>query len=103
MLALVLLIWTAVDLCIPMVCPSEGPSTVMDGKAVMQDQSARYEQTNLPLSSGLDDDCFCCCSHIVPATQFALSITESSVPAETLVAIADPATAPQSLFHPPKS
>jgi hypothetical protein len=63
-MALVLLLWTAVDLCVPMVCPSEDQSVEFASTAGMQDQASRAIHAKSPISGDIDDDCFCCCSHI---------------------------------------
>lgn len=99
--ALVLLLWTAVDLSIPSICRAEDPASNMgQGVSFMQRHDPQLSQT-----PGFqdDDDCFCCCSHIVPSSHFTANAETHAVSSTTVLRESQIDQYPLSLFHPPRS
>ena len=79
-----LLTWAAADLLVPQLC------------------SAEQAQTESPSGTQDDDDCFCCCSHIVRARPIEVTsadlipvVRETFVPPDLAPGV------PRSLYHPP--
>ena len=101
-IAIVLLLWTVADITVPGLCASERV-LIPDDPLVLT--SARpFASHDAPGPCFIsDDDCFCCCSHIVPSPHFVLAIAPQVVPAEVRVACARPDGLPTSLYHPPRS
>ncbi len=98
-LAVLLLLWTAVDLSIPAVCRAEGTAQSTEIRMVVQ---AQTNDMSNPAGYQADDDCFCCCSHIMPAAHFHLASAELSVPAVPIPTRFEPFSLAQSQFHPPR-
>lgn len=99
--AIVLLLWTVTDIAAPGLCASE---TVLIPDAQLVLTSARHSASHR--STGTlyvsDDDCFCCCSHIVPSPHFVMALTPQVAPAEVTVAWVRLDRPPTSLYHPPR-
>ena len=99
--ALVLLLWTAVDLSIPSICRAEDPaSNLGQGTSFVQRHDTQFSQTP---SFQDDDDCFCCCSHIVPSSHFTADAEAHAVSSTAGVRESQIDQSPRSLFHPPRS
>lgn len=106
MLACLLLLWTAVDIALPMVvCNSEAMLSLDGGQALVLSSSSQQEsrQDSQESKYGYEDDCFCCCSHIVPTAHVNLVAMLRSAPAEIRISTSDPQATPRTLFHPPRS
>jgi hypothetical protein len=99
--ALLLLLWTAVDLSIPSICRGEDPGSNMgQGASVVQRQDTDLSQ---PPGFQDDDDCFCCCSHIVPSSHFMADAEAHAVSSTAVLCESQIDQYPRSLFHPPRS
>lgn len=100
-IALALLLWTAVDLSIPSICRAEDSSwNLGQNTGIAQRHEGQVSQA--PGFQG-DDDCFCCCSHIVPSSHFAVNAEARVVSSTTVPRSHQIDQDPRSLFHPPKS
>lgn len=108
MLACLLLLWTAADMALPIVvCNSEamlsldgGPSLGLSSSSSSRQESRQDSQES---KYRYEDDCFCCCSHIVPTPHVNLVAVLRSAPAEIRLSASDPQVAPRTLFHPPRN
>ena len=96
-----LLLWAVIDLSIPVLCQSENWARP-DIQAIYTTTSQGNEGTSQSRFD-YEDDCFCCCSHIVPRPHFELS-------AGLLWSLADPALlegqpdgSVPTLYHPPRN
>ncbi|MBI4469600.1 MAG: hypothetical protein HY650_09805 [Acidobacteria bacterium] len=112
MITMILLSIPVTDLLTPGVCPEElqgWPPFVTEIDHAQPDQGVvppprdgEDEHSKLPCSP-LDDECFCCCRHLVPQLAFlipacALSVTAPSAPITSLAA--SPEDPP---YHPPRN
>lgn len=109
-LAAFLLLWALADLGVPGLCKSDNDrSPEVQPVAALVNASQTGPQDVMQKagkgsgqhdSSTLDEDCFCCCSHIVPSAHFQLPAIAASVPAlsiyhfEQVTASAPPLTNP---------
>ncbi len=107
LLAFVLLVWTAVDISLPMVvCNSEGQLLLNRGAGLVLSSSA----PSTPRQGGsqqsryaYEDDCFCCCSHIVPTQHFELLAMLRAVPTNFIPTNGEARGIAESVYHPPRS
>ena len=53
-------------------------------------------------SSDIEEDCFCCCSHILPSVHFDVAVLEIKPPASLPANATLPTAPPQKPFHPPR-
>jgi hypothetical protein len=99
--ALFVLVWALGDLSVPGLCRTDLPDFgTAQPVSVSAPASASHQQQ---YQSSLEDDCFCCCSHVAPTSPAALS--------EVAIAVADwpayvtemPREFSSSLYHPPRS
>jgi hypothetical protein len=119
-IALLFLIYTAIDIASPELCRGETlgdcgqESIVVDGPRLIDELSSTVslieagdnQPTNEPPQqpSGDDDCCFCCCAHVLPGTVIAnLGVTDvrSSVTSTQSLSVPSPPLTPE--FHPPRS
>lgn len=103
-----LLLWTAVDISLPiLVCNSEAMLSldVGPGLTLPSSSSSRQEsrQDSGESKYRYEDDCFCCCSHIVPTAHVNLVAVLRSAPAQIRLTSSAPEARPRTLFHPPRS
>ena len=64
------------------------------------DAGPQHEQSPEPTSE--KEDCFCCCSHIVPGIHFSVDQTYFESPATASVNMSIPTPLLQGPFHPPR-
>ena len=71
-IALLLLLWTVLDLTVPGMCGSDGVTlpACADGSTLLQANHSKSAHTQVP-----EDDCFCCCSHVAPQRNFILFVS----------------------------
>ena len=113
-IALFFLVFTFADLVNPHFCSEEmGGLPLPTGKAVGY-QTATAEnaiptiavgearQEPSPEPEPIHEDCFCCCSHILPGLRFNLSGLDLGAPASEPANSLLPMSPPQTLFHPPR-
>jgi hypothetical protein len=110
--ALLFLAYTAIDIACPELCRGEGTAAEEIGVA---NTPTAANQARIFISSATqpggesstepccDEDCFCCCAHIVPApitVSIGSSESASLASAEQYLTILTPAL--PSEFHPPR-
>lgn len=110
--AVLLLVWAFCDLTIPGLCQSDNPTT--SSAAILQSSPNRAAHVSIsehrddksPLtapSSGDSDDCWCCCSHIVPSVLIVSLGPIFQVPNDLdSYSPDDPRWLASKLFQPPK-
>ncbi len=72
-IAIFLLLWAAADLTVPGVCQTDYkfPS---DLQATTPGSAGRIDQSSQGQANQDDDDCFCCCSHVIPGVSAILTV-----------------------------
>ena len=102
-IVILFLAYAAVDIANPQLCNDEfAPSSVL--LASQTDNSQENEQPEHPPAPHSEDDCFCCCTHVLPgltthpngasdAVSQGLTLTPQSVTSAHLMA----------LYHPPRT
>jgi hypothetical protein len=118
-IALLFLIYTAIDIASPDLCREEAlgdgrlglrvvtsPPVTADANASAARIAAAVKQrTNEPSEwFSDDDDCFCCCSHVLPGTVTAtVAVTDIRSPISSLQYLSIPSPLMAPAFHPPRS
>lgn len=109
------LLWTLADLSVPGLCRTDNdrsqdlqvPSYAADNASGPRQPSAsvtaRIPSPRPQGSPSLDEDCFCCCSHIVPALHFQVPAISESAPVLTVYHFNCVTTSALPLYHPPRS
>lgn len=99
-LAILLLLWAVVDLSVPEMCQAEDltfssptHSTLIRGAGGNGDQN--------PVSP--DDDCFCCCTHIIPTAHIGLAAFVVSTPEFRIFDLNHPQGFTPAIYLPPRS
>lgn len=115
--AILFLLYTAVDLAYPQICSEEnfgeiaaseisvfGASQSDVAASILSVSAGKGSQRNLPQErESRDEDCFCCCAHIVPGIVFVSPIIlepKSVFPAQEQTSITQDKFEPP--FHPPR-
>ena len=116
-IALFFLIFTVADILLPQFCNHEddliAPITSPNKNLVRNDSQLtpveiafRADDSGsqqAPEQTSDTEDCFCCCSHLLPARSFSPGI-ESIKPSPNRIKIPFlPAAPPRGQFHPPRS
>ena len=104
---LVILTWALLDLSVPGLCPGEQelPLASTGVQAMPPAVSAVHVQAGGPGSDQtlLDDDCWCCSSHVVPAPHFEVTVL-AQVDREEIIPLESSSQGwPLTLYHPPRS
>ncbi len=112
-MAALFLVWTLADLTVPGLCKTDNDRSqdfqastqVSLGSQVSQ---ARVSEAQPVPTSGrnapnVDEDCFCCCGHIVPAPLFLLPAILDSAPNLTVYHFNQVTASALPLYHPPRS
>jgi hypothetical protein len=76
-LALLLLIYAAFDLCVPGFCQSEG--VILPQAPTAATLSWHAAKGGTPSQTALDEDCFCCCIHLLHQSHSVLETPLSTV------------------------
>jgi hypothetical protein len=71
-----------------------------DESALVAAEDFGHEQSESP--SNIDEDCFCCCSHILPGIHFDVSVLDIKPPSSLLINTFLPTPPPQKTFRPPR-
>lgn len=113
-IAIFFLLFTAVDLATPHLCAEEmglllasvetslSPPVEPDTTTALSIGVASYPQEESPTPREVNEDCFCCCSHIIPSLHFAVaSLVIKPVISEPIISSL-PTPPPHKLFHPPR-
>jgi hypothetical protein len=117
--AMLFLIYTALDITAPEFCKGEvlgdggGRAAVLTSLQTASEALAtaftvgpagKQPQNRLPEESSNDEDCFCCCTHILPGTiTVSLETSDASFPGSTLEHLSTASPTLPSQFHPPRS
>jgi hypothetical protein len=99
-LALLLLLWMVVDLCVPGMCQAEDLTFSSPSRSTLI-RSAGGGGAQNPDSP--EDDCFCCCTHIVLTAPVELSAFALSTPEHGIVDLNPPRGFTSASYHPPRS
>lgn len=111
--ALFFILFTFADLLIPQLCKEEmggrslpvaSPTSSPNDSDELSFSAAsdRSEQEQSKSSEHSDEDCFCCCSHIVPGSRFSVDLLELNSPVRNLADHSLPTSLPNTPFHPPR-
>ena len=107
--AIMLVAWAALDMAVPALCLSDSGQVpemkliaeANAGSAVLQPASP---QGNDPAPRfSYEDDCFCCCAHIVPSPQQQVLVIFRVRPTDVNLPQSHPIGDPPTLYHPPRS
>ena len=115
-IAILFLLYTGADLLAPQICAEERGLTRLeatDMQATTPDSASyvsslgserpKNEHNQFPDQPQRDEDCFCCCAHVLPGSVFhgrAISeIVSISLPAKQALI---PLQLPKAYFHPPR-
>jgi hypothetical protein len=107
-----ILIWVLLDLSVPGMCQKDDlesvPANVQTAASVRHGADASIHKTSTtPNDNGSDEpgpeDCFCCCSHVVPVSLFELRTQASTERYQELHVLNRPLDFSPFLYHPPKS
>lgn len=115
-IALMFLIYTAMDLASPGLCRGESlgdgrPGLVavarptrLSSARIARVEAGDNQPTNEPAEQPSDDDdCFCCCSHVLPGTVIAtVEVTDLRSPSAFLESLSVPSPPLARAFHPPR-
>ena len=100
-LALILLVLTAIDLCVPGFCQTDG--IVLPQTHVLSTVFMNSGHTRNGDQSAYEDDCFCCCSHVVHSQYFVFESGRLTASIDLL----NPPNAPKEIviqhFRPPRA
>jgi len=94
------------DLMSPQPCCEEISDLVISSAASTQASAFvaaddfGHDQSSDPLN--IEEDCFCCCSHILPGVHFDVAVLDIKPPASLLTNTFLPTPPPQKTFHPPR-
>ena len=115
-IAILFLLYTGADLLVPQVCAEERGFTTIEANDLqattpdlasyvssLASDTSNKEHNQLPDQQQRDEDCFCCCAHVIPGSVFHGSsiseIVSISLPTkQALVAL----QLPKAYFHPPR-
>lgn len=113
-IAILFLLYTAADLTDPQMCSEEAVSlttarvsisasgeTKPTALSISSDEDSSRRQ--VPERESQDEDCFCCCAHIVPAIHF---VTPETIARSSIAALKTQSLIPQNEletpYHPPR-
>jgi len=97
-----LLAWTFLCLCVPMSCAEDRVAIPGASSAIAQAFETQSDRGNAPVPS-YEDDCFCCCAHIVPTPHFSVAAPTDFVAVEPALLYGEPRKLAISVYHPPRS
>ena len=100
-LALFLLVWAVADLSVPGFCQTD--DALPEGQAATVTFASRPGEGN-PLKSGnYEDDCFCCCAHIIPSVHIELVAGFVFTSEFVYTPLVKPIGFHGLVYHPPRS
>ena len=111
--ALFFILFTFTDLSVPQLCREELgghalPSASLASSNNQSDElslsvaSRQPQQQQSESSEHAYEDCFCCCSHIVPGSHFRVALLELKSPVTNPADLFLPTSPPDTPFHPPR-
>jgi hypothetical protein len=111
-----LLLWALADLSVPGLCKTDDDDRSSDSQVISQPDSAFQTQqspsgTNLRDASyrgrqgapNVEEDCFCCCAHLVPSAHFQAVAIEGLSQASTFYRFIQVTASAAPPYHPPRS
>jgi hypothetical protein len=113
--AALLLVWALADLSVPGLCQSDDDRSqdVVVSQSENTSQVGQWRpsgtELRMPSNSGQQsapssqEDCFCCCAHIVPAPHFYFASMQRSASAVTFYHFKEVTASTPPLYHPPRS
>lgn len=104
LVAITFLVWVLADLLVPGVCKAE-TVTLPDGSAPAASVTSvaspgSSQQATAPAG---EEDCFCCCSHVSPASAPAIVTFAITPQVLSPLQVEAPRDLAFSLYHPPRS
>jgi hypothetical protein len=113
--AAILLLWALADLSVPGLCQSDDDGS-QDAQALSQfagasqvgQQAASVTQLRMASNPGQQsapssqEDCFCCCAHIVPAPYFYFASLQRCAASVTFYHFNQVTASAPPLYHPPR-
>ena len=111
--ALFFILFTFADLSIPQLCGGELGGCSLPGASLPASNNQPDElslsvapEHHQPQQSESrehpDEDCFCCCSHIVPGCHFSVALLDLKSPVTNPADQSLPTSLPNIPFHPPR-
>ncbi len=100
-----------VDLFFPQLCGDDqvsilGAIPVESSERIAYEFAATRNQDSQPVQdshqSGTDEDCFCCCSHIIPSPQISVGALNCPPRPDDPAITPFPSSSPHGVFHPPR-
>jgi hypothetical protein len=117
-IAILFLIYTGFDLASPELCKGDAlgdssgkpvmVTTRRDANEIIEvsnsiEQSTRQDQNQFPEQPANDEDCFCCCTHVIPGTiTVSLESADAAAPSRILDHLSILSPTLPSEFHPPR-
>lgn len=117
-ITLLFLIYTGVDLASPELCKGDAlgdsggkpviVTTRRDANEIIEvsntiEQSTSQHQNQVPEQPANDEDCFCCCTHVIPGTiTVSLESSDATAPSSILEQLSILSPTLPSEFHPPR-
>jgi hypothetical protein len=117
-IAILFLIYTGFDLASPELCKGDAlgdsgrkpviVTTRRDANEIIEvsntiEQSTSQHQNQIPEQPTSDEDCFCCCTHIIPGTiTVSLESSDATAPSSILEHLSFLSPTLPSEFHPPR-
>jgi len=104
LVAITFLVWVLADLLVPGVCKAEAVG-LPDGTApaASVNAAANTGSSEQSPTQSAEEDCFCCCSHVSPATVPAVVTLENTRQDWPPLQVEAPRELSFSLYHPPRS
>ena len=102
-IALLLLLWAFLDICVPGVCRTDDIQLPPLRTGALFWQNARGTLPGHSTAQADQDDCFCCCSHIVHARYFVAEQSAFLVRAVFPPFDREPLEMSFAYFRPPRS
>lgn len=99
--AMLLLLWVAVDLFVPGICHAEEMESSLAQVAVTVSLPGAGSDHGTRLD--YEDDCFCCCSHITPSPHFELCPMPNLSPANLTLSLGLLSESGKTIPYPPRS
>ena len=101
-LATYLLAWTLLSICAPMPCPQGLAALPEVGSASTQAFATDSGRTN-GSGANYEEDCFCCCAHIVPSPYFDVDAPTHLAPVALTFSYGEAHNLAFFIDHPPRS
>jgi len=100
-----------VDVFFPQLCGDDqasilGAIPVESSEKIADEFAATRNQDSQPVQdsrqSGTDEDCFCCCSHIIPSPHVSVAALNCPPQPDDPAIPSFPSSSPHGVYHPPR-